>query len=240
MLKKRGQVTIFVIIAILIVAGIVLFSYVQNKNSSLTPSIPKDVQPIYNYLKDCFEKEVYASIYEIGQFGGYVSPPNDSLDIGIPIYLNKYKKEIPSLEFIEIQTSELIKENIQKCNFNFTGFGIKKDNPKILTSILNNQVKINIEYSLTVSKEESSYMLKNFPEVNIPIKFGLMYNAALEIIRIQEKNSESICLSCLSELEEEYNFDINALEYEEGVIIYGISDTQEINNLTYEFNFAIK
>jgi len=53
--SKEEQVTIFVIIAILIVAGIVLFFYAKDKSSSLTPSIPEDIQPIYNFVQDCLK-----------------------------------------------------------------------------------------------------------------------------------------------------------------------------------------
>ena len=54
--NKRAQVTIFVIIAILIIAGIVGFFYVKNKTSLFIPTISKDVQPVYNFVQDCLEE----------------------------------------------------------------------------------------------------------------------------------------------------------------------------------------
>ncbi|MBM3247017.1 hypothetical protein FJZ17_00540 [Candidatus Pacearchaeota archaeon] len=240
MQQKRGQVTIFIIIAILIVAGIFLFFYVKNKTASLTPTIPRDIQPVYDYLNDCFEEKVYSSIYEIGQFGGYKSPPNNSLDIGIPIYLDNRFKEILPLKEIEVQLSEIIEEELNKCQLNFSSIEVNRGDPKIKVSILNNQIRAQIEYPITIIKNDGTYQLKNFPEIIAPIKFGLMYSSGVSIVDLQIANNGSLCLTCLLDLGEENDLSISTFEYEEGINIFSIADNNQINNQTYELVFATK
>ncbi len=85
-LKKRGnkkaQITIFVIIAviILIIGGIIFFS--MNKGESFSDikrefkeeSIPEEFKPVRDYVKNCIHTVGIEAIKKMGAHGGYIYP----------------------------------------------------------------------------------------------------------------------------------------------------------------------
>ena len=56
MIEKRGQVTIFVIIAILIIGVVIGLTLIKNKTSSIPPSIPKNIQSINDFVVNCIKQ----------------------------------------------------------------------------------------------------------------------------------------------------------------------------------------
>jgi hypothetical protein len=244
MLKKRGQVTLFIIIAILIVAGIFLFFYVKNKTSSLTPTIPKDIQPVYNFVQDCLKETAENSLIRIGEQGGYFLIFDEpSIEGRIPYYLQGTQDSIPTQQEIEQNLAGFVKEELGFCILNFKDF--KQDyttNYELKKSevvILNNQVRFSLDYPLTITKEETAYQLKDF-SVDIPIRVNKSIKVSQEIIAEQKLHPESICLSCLYDLGENYKVYIDMLDYGNSTIFTIIDGNSKINNQSYEWSFAVR
>src|SRR3989344_7427096 len=131
---KGGQVAIFVIIAIVIVVGIVV--YFLARGSIGVSSIPADLKPVFDYYEGCVEKEVKAAISLAGSQGGYVDVPDynpgseyapfsSQLNfLGFPVPYWYYisgngviKEQQPSKDSIQGEIERYINENIEKCNF---------------------------------------------------------------------------------------------------------------------------
>jgi hypothetical protein len=244
MKEKRGQVTIFVIIAILIVAGIFLFFYVQNKTSSLTPTIPKDIQPVYNLVQDCLKETSENALIRIGEQGGYFLIFDEpSIEGRIPYYLQGTQESIPSQQEIEQNLAGFVREELGFCILNFKDFKedykITHELKKSEVKILNNQVRFSLDYPLTISKEETAYQLKDF-SIDIPIRADKNIKVSQEIITEQKLHPESICLSCLYDLGQSYGVHIDMLDYGNSTIFTIIDDNSKINNASYEWSFAIK
>ncbi len=78
--NKSGQVTIFVIVGILIVAGVVLFFTLRGEvtdSEDKGPSVSGEINPS-SYLKTCVEDRVEETIFVLSRKGGYM---NNSLNI---------------------------------------------------------------------------------------------------------------------------------------------------------------
>ena len=71
--KKRGQVTIFIIIGVLIVAMVALFFILKGGMEKKGPSIPESINP-ENFLKTCMEDLVKETIETLSYQGGYLEP----------------------------------------------------------------------------------------------------------------------------------------------------------------------
>lgn len=67
-MNKRGQVAIFVILAIVIVLGVVIFMLYPKIKFAVT-----DVNPS-SYLKDCIEPELKVALLALERQGGYMTP----------------------------------------------------------------------------------------------------------------------------------------------------------------------
>ena len=143
--NKRAQVTIFIIIAIVIVAGILAYFALSGKIGSR--ALPKELSPAYNYFLSCIQEETQNAVLIMGSQGGYIEVPEFSpgseympfssqLDfLGTPVPYWYYisgngvaKEQVPSKEKMETQIEDYLKENIALCNFasfEQQGFGIE-------------------------------------------------------------------------------------------------------------------
>jgi len=71
--NKRGQVTIFIIIAIIIVA---LFAgYFMFKDKLFQEKIPSDVEPIYTNFLNCLEDQTLTGVDILESQAGYIYLP---------------------------------------------------------------------------------------------------------------------------------------------------------------------
>ena len=245
MLNKRGQVTLFVILAIVIVAGIFVFFSFRD-GLQIKPSIPTTIQPIHNFVQNCLEETSENSLVRIGNQGGYFLIFDEpSIEGRIPYYLQRKQNTILTQEEIEQNLAGFIYEELSFCILNFkdfrSEFEIEHNLENINSQILDNQVRFTLDYPVTISKisSEITYQLKDF-EINIPIRLDKIYQISEKIIQEQIQHPESICLSCLYDLGENYNVHIDMLDYGNSTIFTIIDDSSKINNQSYEWSFAIE
>ena len=124
----RGQMTIFVVIALVIVAGILVFLLVKG---NISGGISKNLEPVYNYYDSCINEKTREAIDAAGSQGGYVNPPNyvpgseyapssSQLNfLGFPVpywfYVSEngvVKEQVPKKADIEKQIADYVKNNI--------------------------------------------------------------------------------------------------------------------------------
>ena len=83
-MNKRGQLTIFVIAAILVVGAVLLYFAFQQ--GLIQQPLNADAERVYNFVQTCIEEKSVETIYQIGENGGYFFPPNLSTESGVPYY----------------------------------------------------------------------------------------------------------------------------------------------------------
>ena len=251
-MNKKAQITIFIIIALVIVAAIILFfaikgnvlsQYFKGKSGELI-QIPPQVEEINTFVFNCIERTGYEAVYIISQHGGYANPPKNSFEFGIPYYYKDGKSYIPSKNRIEKEISEYINENIVFCTELFLGFpdfNIIESKMNTTAIIKDNEVIINTNYPLTINKLNSTFYIKDFKNIKIYTKLGLIYNLSSDIA-MDIKNDNQICLNCIIDFSEKYNISVNTFNYGNSTI-FVIKDKDFFNNIDnspYEFKFAIK
>ena len=126
-MKKRGQVTIFIILGIVIIAAVGIFLYFSEFSlKSLigmeTESISSEVLPIHNFVTDCVKNMGEDTLYLIGQQGGYSSLPENSLEIDIPYYFDGEYPFLPGKETIEEQIGDYMSIKMFFCTSGFIDF----------------------------------------------------------------------------------------------------------------------
>ena len=70
--NRRGQVTIFVIIALILAAAIAGYFIFRNVYA---PSVPKSIQPVYDYYTSCVKSTVKDGANIMGSRAGYIELP---------------------------------------------------------------------------------------------------------------------------------------------------------------------
>ncbi len=246
MMNKEGQLTIFIIVAILIIAGIVLFFSLRGEIQKEQPLTP-EITPIKNFVEGCIYDTGENSLYFTGLHGGYYLPPQFSTPLGVPYYIKNNKTLMPSEEKIELEISKYINEALPLCVGNFTEFQefqITEGEIKTNTIILDNEIILNVEYPLTIIKDEEKSRIKKFENIKIPVRLGIIYNASSFIVNEHLKNTGEICMSCLLDLQTKEELSIMTQD-EDDAIIYNIFDKNYLfenggEPEKYLFRFAVE
>lgn len=237
MKNKKAQVTIFIIIAIIIVGAVALFFTLRGtlQKEVYTP----EVASVKNFVDECIENTAEDVIYTIGQGGGYYFPPTFSTDSGITYYLINNKSYMPSKKQIEEEISYFISNKLFFCVRNFVDFPefeIEQGEIKTSSKIYENSVVLNLNYPITIRKGESVSRIKDF-EVEIPVRLGIVYDSVSGFIA--EDIEDGICLSCLLNISETHDLYVDMFDYDEETVIFIFKDENSIiNDVAFEWVFA--
>lgn len=240
--SKRSQITVFVILALIIVVAVMLFLVLRNPNSE-AEKISPEVYPIYTFTNDCVLQTSQNAIYHIGDTGGYFFPPNQSLNNYVAYYFMEKDSFVPSINQIENEISSYINNMLFYCTKNyvdFPGYDVKQGEIKTTTKIINDSIFINVNYPIRITKDNKNYYFNKF-NTKEDIRFNTIYDVSKQIISLKIKNPGEICVSCIGDLAIEKNLVINLIDHDDDTKIYAITDfNSKLNNEPYTFNFAVK
>lgn len=236
---KKGQVTLFIIIGLVLVVAVILFFVFKGSLKPEQPSFP-EVERVSEFVYECTENVSKEVAYQVSSGGGYYFPPEFSTDSGIPIYYSDNKNYMPSLEQVENEISYYTSKRLFFCTKNFINFPeleIKQGEIKTETILESNNLILNVEYPLAISKANTSTTIKEVNGVKIPIRVYDVYEAVKEFSN--QSSSEGICLSCLSKITDKYNLTVNMLDYDEETVLFIFKEeNSKINNQTLKWVFA--
>ena len=204
--NKRGQVTIFIIIAIIIIGVVVGFLLLRGKFGIV--KIPASIQPVYNSFLACLEDKTKVGIDILESQAGYIELPkfepgnrympfSSQLNfLGNPIpywyYVsgnNIQKEQVPSQSDMEKSLGKFINEKIRECNYdNYynEGFEIIQEEPKASVSIKNNNVAVRLSMNLKITKGEDTALIGTH-QITVKSNLGALYNSAKTIYQKEQK-----------------------------------------------------
>ena len=245
--SRKGQVTIFVIIAILIVAGIAAFFIFRNKfgaSSSLTPTIttPAELLPITNSIQTCVQTTLQDGTKLVGFQGGYILPPTNALETNFSYIAWGYylgQNTLASESTIQSEIAKYIELTLPFCfdTSAFPNYKVITKNPKASVIINQNSVSTSVSYPFTATKVESSWEINNKYPASYPVKLGDMYNISKAIVLKEAQNPNSLDITFLSN----FKYDISVLHEGNNIAVYSITDyNQNITGGAYTFRFANK
>jgi len=238
---KRGQVTIFIIIAIILVVSIVGFFLFRQQLESRGVLTPQD-EGVYLFVENCIEEIGKDAIYYIAENGGYFLPPEFSTSQGIPYYYSNGKNYMPSKKDIEKEISYYMNNLLPSCTQDFidsSESSIIQGKIETETIIKEKEIIFNVKYPLSIRKDESTTLFEDFKDVKISVRLGIIYNVIEEIIQEQLTN-EYICLTCISNIVLENDLTIDMVSIEEAIIFSVIDEYSKIRDVPLKFMFANK
>ena len=204
--SKRAQVTIFIILAIVIVAGAIIFY--SFRDSIVGEKIPVSIEPVYNNFLSCLEGKVLTGIDILESQAGYISLPDfepgskympfssqlNFLGNPVPYWYyvsgnNIQKEQVPSKKEMERQLEGFIEEKINRCVFDEyyeQGFEINQGVAEARVSIMEDRVDVSLEMEMGFEKGEDSVIVKNH-DLEVDSKLGMLYDSAIEIYEKEQK-----------------------------------------------------
>ncbi|MEK6844629.1 MAG: hypothetical protein AABX44_00045 [Nanoarchaeota archaeon] len=236
--SKRSQLTIFIIVAVLIIAMVILFFSFRGKIQRENP----ETAQIQNFVQECLDETSEFAVYDIAEKGGYEDPSKVSSTVvfNTPYYLRNNKSLMPSKEKIQEEISKSIEKQIDFCIDEFSLFPeYDVTAGKIIaeSKIEPERVLVEINYPLMIIKDNSKFKLKDFNS-EISVRFGIVYDAVAEFV-IQSKDYQGVCISCLVNISSENDLQSSFSEYDDKTTIFMINDPQsELNNREFVYVFA--
>ena len=205
---KRGQVTIFIILAILLVAIVAIALIFWD--DLFKKEFPSDINPVYTTFKQCLEEDVALGINVLESQGGYIYLPtyeegskympfSSQLDfLGNPIpywyYVsgnNIQKTQVPSVADMERELERFIESKSRDCFFSDyynEGFSIDMKEPKAAITIKDKEVILDLKMDFTVSKGEETYTARNH-EIKVNSELGSLYETAKKVYQKEQNDA---------------------------------------------------
>ena len=205
---KRGQVAIFIIIAIVIVFAIGLYFAIDA--DLFEESMPKNFEPVYEHYKSCIKAEAENGIRILGEQGGriYVDemefvpgsrymPFSSQLDFfgqAVPYWFyisgnNLLKEQVPSESDMEQELERYIQERTDECDFSqFNDVNVNiGEFSNVNAEINENNIEIEFRNMISMSSDDESVNV-NEHDIKIDSKLGRFHSLALETYNYEKQN----------------------------------------------------
>mgnify|MGYP001565635269 FL=1 len=198
-MNKRGQVTVFVIVGVVILILAVLIWYLRSTNNVVVPNffIGDDarIQSIETNLKDCVEKAVKPTVLLAAKQGGNLDPINYRNYKGDKVSyfcLNIPGKEqclniMPPVRIIEEKLKNNIAIQIDNCvDRDLLGTDVKgSKNIKVDVAMRRDSVVVDTNYDVTFVNNNVEMPLGKVTTVVSDIPFVELYDVVHDVVNAQ-------------------------------------------------------
>ncbi len=255
---KRGQVTIFIILGIIILAAVILFMFVKSIyyfGPATQERLQQEFPSIKTHIENCLKDFSEPYIRKIGMQGGILNPAKDT-------YKYYFGDKIPYLCYnilndrrcsnrmllksqIERDLMYAIKPKLTECididSFKKSGYEIEYGAMNFNIVIGQDSVLALLNFPITIKKDQAQAKEDRFKaEIKYPL--GRLFNAAQDIITAESLigNFDSTVYSFMKTKNTNIPYIIKKLQpYPDKLYILKIKDIPTANN-PYIFQFLIQ
>ena len=194
---KRGQVTVFIIIGIILLIIIGLFFYLKENAILKDIFVPKEIIPLSAFAESCIKNAADQAIFLASMQGGYITLPEKIIKdpesyinngFKVPYWFYKGEDRAPSVNTFIFNIESYINQQALLCINDFSAFqgqyeiGVIKS---ITTKVKLSSEKMVIETDIdTAIKPKSRDTIIDFPKIAIsePTKIKKLFELSKEIM----------------------------------------------------------
>jgi len=245
-----GQVSVFVIIAILIVSVGGGISYIVksqndaklNEEFFSQSEIKVQVDNIESAILSCVDSVSREGLEVIGFGGGYYNKPAESFEIEdgfVPYYYDKGDFLMPSREKISKELADYVSNELEGClnGLVFENFDLKLGRGNVEVVIGDDEVLFEIDKNVRIEREGRSIIF-DLEEHGLSVKSAL--NDILEIAEYitdsHKDNVETFCISCVGEMAEERDVYVKRTLLSDNKVLVIIGENRTADDV-YLFSF---
>jgi hypothetical protein len=205
---KRGQVSIFVIVAFALVAVLAFVGIVwQFQKTEGGQGVSGEV---FRYYEECIARETRDALRLAGTQGGHITTPefvpgsdyapfSSQLDfLGFPVPYWWYvsgngviKEQVPTQRTIEESLATYLAEAVKECDFSvFTerGISVTAEDAKVQVRLHDDAVLISLVANVRVDSSEGSAQ-RSKHDVEVASRFGALYRQALALYKYEKEHA---------------------------------------------------
>ena len=208
-MKKRGQITIFIIIGIVLLLSAALVTYFYQKRVAAPikriVSVPEEVQQIYDYVASCTDQIGKDGLIIMGIQGGYINLPpiidrNPNAHVNAdpagfaktPMWYFEGEDRTPTLEFMQRELALYVKQNLPDCVKNFQAFKDRFDITPTgelipIVTFTDNEVIIEVKWPLDIKVQERLIQMPGFVST-FPLQYKNMWELATKTLEKENKD----------------------------------------------------
>ncbi len=255
-MRKRGQITTFIILGIVVLAVVAFFIYMTGvtTKASLERAVPPDVVPIQTFVDQCVAKTAEYAVVDVSAQGGdYL--PDKYIRVGfydVPYYLypdpsqqNNITLYRTSIDYVQSSLSTYMNRRLSDCvgnlsSFQNEGYSFEFGNVSATALILPSKVLFTVDYPIGIAKDNSKSSMQKFSaEVNVPL--ALMINASNEYLDKQSEALFSFRSGSLLDISYQNGIKSYAGYFGSGnVVVDQVDENTIINGQPYVYSFALK
>jgi len=253
-MSRRGQVTIFIIIGIVIVVGVLIYLlFRQGVIPDLTGS--DETESPSGFLDICLEEKVNDAILKVSSQGGNTNPKSYKTfkfteegyysDISYLCYTPTFYEPCVNqqprlLNHVQEEIKTYLEEDVEFCftelikNYRNLGYVVEvREKTNAFDVILApNRVQLNINHEITLTKNEKTTTQKDFKTITSSKLYELS-DLAQEILNQEAQFCFFNYIGYMSSYPE---FDIDKHQTSDSTTIYTLKHNKDIN----KFRFAIR
>jgi len=236
---KKGQVTLFIIIAILIVAaGIASYFIYQKSIETRQLSREAKVANAKNYVSEKVKEISEGDLALTYLQGGFIDPATYILTVRntkIPLYLiknNISQPNIPTVDFLENALEDKIKKDIEKIDLKNLSY-VSSLSVEDVTIELDKDSNLNVKYTILIDEDDFSTIIVEEYKGTWLLNFEKMLGISKNITKSHELMGLEINMLNLEGISKENNVTISVDIVDPMTLVYAISDKNPEGGMFY-------
>lgn len=161
---RKGQVTVFIIIGLLVIVGLALFLYYRSVILDTPEYVPDDLKPAHQYISSCLDQISQDAVVALGAHAGYITIPDHietaqayisiipRSQLKIPLWYANGFDFTPTVQGMEGELSSYVQDHLSDC-VDLTAFAqeyeVTADQLEATALIGDDDVSISVVYPLT-------------------------------------------------------------------------------------------
>lgn len=252
--KRRGQITLFIIVGIFILLGVGVYMYYLDEyydNDHIYLEDNSETE-IVTFVESCLQYSTQMGVYFTSLQGGYFltpSPYTEEFMLRIPVYKSTNNITIQSLENMSDEIESFVDKATLNCLTNnnslkIMGKNITYNNISSTVFILNNSVSVALDLNTTIIGDNSSQKIESY-FVEFDSSLFNVYSAIKEYLEYQETKKDWIRFTKLVDIGEKYGIRTayareNSTEYDRVIFVFE-DENENIDYFgSYQYVFALE
>lgn len=248
---KRGQITLFMIIGIIILIALCAVFYIKNMGSgsnNYRSNVNFDASSVKNFVASCVKNTAQDAVIYTGLRGGDIFSTDyaELLGIKAPYYFSGGSAHLVSDDTIKQSLKYYMDNTLKSCTHGFQsftdqGYTVTEGEMSSTVNLYEKEVVFDVAYPVTVASGKMEDHLANF-SANVRVNLKKMAATSRQYVTdYQSVMPDSFRLKSLMDLCQDKGFKFEVFEKGGNTVIISIvDDSVKIKGNPYVFVFAVR
>jgi len=246
MAEKKGQLTLFIILGIVILLTFSALVYINmfKVKSRYVDGI--DVSALDMYITMCLKSTSYDALEYVSSHGGYYNldsvPEADYFGRKTAYFFYSQSNIMPSKETVQQEMSDYIDENIGFClrhydGFRAQGFNVEQRRFDTKVSIYDNIMSYEVDSSIIIKRSDQSAELKSFIFEAKNVRFGKMISLAQNLTALQETKPEFVPMLQIFQAAADSGMSMEMINMGNQSVLFRLKDMKSDPEITFIYAY---